>query len=105
LQHMYGSDNYNKCLVVEYICDFDINSMEQSPSLEAGSSSPSEAITHILWNPEVHYHVHKRPPLVSVLYLIHSTPFHPICLRYILILPSVPSVELQLLTFHVCAKL
>lgn len=62
--------------------------MEQSPSLEASSSSLSQEITRILWKPEVHYHVHKRPPLVSVLYLIQSTPYHPICLRYILMLSS-----------------
>jgi len=57
-------------LAVEYVYDFDINSVEQSSSLEASSFSPSQAIPLILWNPEVHYNVHKRPPLVSVLYLI-----------------------------------
>jgi hypothetical protein len=50
------------------------NSMEQSPSGEANSCSPSQEIPHLSWNPKVHSHVHKSLPLVPVLNQIH--PVH-----------------------------
>ena len=48
--------------------------MDQSPSWEANWFSASQQIPRILWDPKVHYRIHKCPPSVPI--LSHLDPVH-----------------------------
>jgi hypothetical protein len=78
---------YIVCRIQKYPLFEGTNSMQQSPSWEANSHSASQEIPHLLWNPKVHYHVHKIPTLARILSQmnqVHNLP--TISRRSILIL-------------------
>jgi hypothetical protein len=63
--------------------------MELRPSWEAVSHSCPQELPSILWNPKVHYRVHKSSSLVPILnQWPQSIPRHPISLRPNFILSS-----------------
>ena len=80
------------CNTLTYLLSY---SKQQTPSWEDKRFSASQEMPRIVWNPKVHYRIHKYPetvPILSQLHPVHSPP--PTSWRPILIL-----------SFHLCLGL
>jgi hypothetical protein len=69
---MYDFD-YNFTVNVKQV-GFTYLLMELSASWEAANCAATQELPSVLWNPKVHYRLHKSPPLAHILSQIDPIP-------------------------------
>ena len=75
---MWNSDKVVLTYVLACLLTY---SMQQSPSWEIKRFSANQEIPRILWNPKVHYRIHKFPPPVPI--LSQPNPFHTLTAHFL----------------------
>jgi len=86
--------------IIGYYCYYYLHSMEQSPLVEANRFSAIQEIPQFLWNPKLHYSIHKCQPPVpmqSQIDPVHNP--YPTSWRTILILSSHLRLDLPSVLF------
>jgi hypothetical protein len=91
--HEYCHQHNRTCVTIPFeICNacrgVKTNFMQLSPSWKAASCAAIQELPSNLWNPKVHYRVHKSPPLVHIQSQIDPVHITPSYLRSILILST-----------------
>jgi hypothetical protein len=80
------------------------NFMELNPSWESASCAATQGLPKTLWNPKVHYRVHKSPPLVPILShinLVHTTPSYLSEIHFNVMHPLTSSLTLGFWTLSI----
>ena len=91
--YLQGSEEDEQKLIWRLTEAYITNSMDHIYSWEADSSSANQEISGILWNPEVHYRIHKKPPpdpILNQINLVHAPLFHFLGIHFNITLSFMP---------------